>query len=678
MNAEINKPKKEKKLFKKVKGFKRFLLFSGIYLGLFLILLAASAEYTSQPSFCPTCHYMESFHQSWQTSSHSKVACVECHFEPGLTGTVKGKLNGLVQIVSYVSLTYKKRKPAAEIPDNTCARSGCHERQAFEDSTYNFKGVQFSHKNHLQELRNGKTLKCTSCHSQIVQTTHMEVTTSTCYNCHMKKSADPEHKFDKLSNCTTCHNWENKSKDEMASFRYNHTAVVENKIACVDCHSNTVAGSGNVDKERCFQCHFETEKLTKIGDTKLVHETHITKHSLKCASCHNTIEHKIQKMDPTAPPDCQSCHSNAHLSQVSLYTGENGFNVEKSPSTMFLNGINCKGCHVLHETDKKNITTSKASGSSCNKCHGKGFERLIDEWEAGTSKRLQTINSIYRTASSIVSSSKSDRKPEAEELLKQAMHNIKIVEIGKSVHSVSFAEKLLQGSYGLLQNSLSAVGSSQRLPDFKSPQEFIPNECYSCHSGIQEVSVKKFDMNFSHNLHIVKEKISCNRCHSNEQRHGALTVNKQSCNNCHHSQTETSESCANCHKFQEQVYSGTYLNKNHPDIMKVGGASCNDCHKVSDKIVKPDKMICVKCHEAGYDDMMVEWKNDVKKISAELNDLIISAKNLQLSNEDRKEVDDASKILTHISGYPSIYVHNYDLISTVLSEKKKKLKNIIK
>jgi len=165
----MSKPIKEKRFFNKVRGFKRFLLFTGIYLFVFLILLSAAAEYTSRPSFCPTCHYMETFYQSWRTSTHNKVDCVECHFEPGLAGTIKGKLNGLVQIVNYISLSYKKRKPWAEIPDNTCARSGCHERQAFQDTTYNFKGVMFNHKHHLQELRRGKTLKCISCHSQIVQ-----------------------------------------------------------------------------------------------------------------------------------------------------------------------------------------------------------------------------------------------------------------------------------------------------------------------------------------------------------------------------------------------------------------------------------------------------------------------------------------------------------------------------
>ena len=109
--AELPKGKKKKKrFFNRVRGYKRFLLFTGIYIFLFLLLFAGAAEYTSRPSFCPTCHYMETFYQSWRSSAHNKVDCVECHFEPGISGTVRGKLNGLVQIVNYVSLSYKKRK----------------------------------------------------------------------------------------------------------------------------------------------------------------------------------------------------------------------------------------------------------------------------------------------------------------------------------------------------------------------------------------------------------------------------------------------------------------------------------------------------------------------------------------------------------------------------------------
>lgn len=676
MSKTERKPLKEVKWFKEVRGYKRILLFTGIYLFAFLILFSAAAEYTSRPSFCPTCHYMESFYQSWRTSEHNKVDCVECHFEPGISGTIRGKLNGLVQIVNYVSRSYKKRTPWAEIPDNTCARSGCHDSKTLEDTSYNFKGVDFNHKNHLGELRRGKTLKCTSCHSQIVQGTHIEVTQATCFNCHFKKSDDPEHKFDKLSDCKTCHDLKSKSKEQLANMRYDHTNVIINDVSCNGCHSNTVAGNGEVGKERCFQCHFENDRLDKYNQTDSIHKTHISQHSVSCYNCHTPIEHKVQVINPNAPPDCQSCHTGAHSQQVSLFTGENGFGVEKNPSVMFLNGINCKGCHIFHEEDKSKIETLKSGESSCEKCHGKGYDNLTKQWEQASVQRLAQINSIYRTAESQVKSSKSSNKPEAEKYLQEAKHNITIVDVGKSVHNVLFADQLLKGSFDLMKKALSVIGSSSSLPEYKASSEYIPNECVNCHTGIEEISVNKFGMKFSHNQHIIKNKVSCSKCHSNAKEHGELIVTKDNCNSCHHSRANSNDECANCHNFQNLIYNGNYMNKSQPDFMKEGGVGCIDCHSDAVRIIKPDNKICLKCHDDSYEEMGNEWKEEVKGLIAKADAEVRRVKDLNPSGEDLELLNDTKKIVSDFSSRPSIYVHNYDLITSLLNEKIKKLNKL--
>jgi hypothetical protein len=260
-------------------------------------------------------------------------------------------------------------------------------------------------------------------------------------------------------------------------------------------------------------------------------------------------------------------------------------------------------------------------------------------------------------------------------LLDEADHNIRIVEVGKSVHNIQFADKLLVAAYNILKKSLAVVGASANLPEFKSSSEFIPNECYSCHSGIQEINVKKFGLNFSHNLHIVKEKVICAKCHSNTQKHGELIVTKEGCNNCHHAENKTNDGCVNCHSFQNEVFEGKFGGKNQPDFMKQGGVKCTDCHVETDKVVKPESKVCLKCHDAGYEEQYSDWKKDVNKQVSELNSLIDKTKSMQLSNEDRDAVNDAKKLTSQIGSNPSIFVHNYDLISTLLSENIKKLKS---
>lgn len=677
-NKEVNKDentsvKKKKRFFSKVTGFRRFLLFTGIYFFIFIIFFAVSAEYTSRPSFCPTCHYMEPFYNSWKSSSHNNVQCVECHFEPGLQGTIKGKLNGLVQIVSYVSTSYKKRKPWADIPDNTCARSDCHAKQSIQDTTYETKGILFNHKHHLSELRRGKKLKCTSCHGQIVQGSHMQVTYETCFNCHFHKSDDPEHKYDKLAACKTCHDLDNKSKEQLAAMRYNHNTIVESKIECLSCHTNVIKGKGEVGKERCFQCHFEDNKLDKYNDTEFMHSTHIAKHSMSCGYCHSPIKHKVEKMDVNTPPDCQSCHSGAHTSMVNLYAGEKGFNTEPSPSSMFLSGIDCKGCHVLHETTSKNVNVDKSREDACDKCHGQGYGKLIKQWEASSVKRLGVIKSIYNTANSIVKNSSSSRKNEALLKLDEAMHNIKTVDVGKSVHNIQFADKLLVGSYGIMKEALQIVGSAKQLPEFKASTEYVPNECYNCHGGIQEVKVNVFGKTFSHNTHIVKQRLQCDRCHSNSKKHGELIISQNSCNTCHHNNAKSNESCSNCHGVQAQTYNGTLNGKNEPDVMKQAGVVCTDCHQEKGAIYKPDDKICAKCHDAEYSKMMAEWKTDVSKSSGTLREIIS-----KINMDNDAEVIEAKNLLNKISAFRSLYVHNYGLISDLLSQRKKALEKYAK
>ncbi|MHC4404218.1 MAG: hypothetical protein ACYTG0_31575, partial [Planctomycetota bacterium] len=104
---------------------------------------------------------------SWQESSHKDVSCVKCHFPPGLGEKVRGKMLGLVQLAKYVTSSEGPR-PAAEVPDASCLRSGCHETRLLSGRV-EFHGVSFDHRPHLQTLRRGKKLRCTSCHSQIVQ-----------------------------------------------------------------------------------------------------------------------------------------------------------------------------------------------------------------------------------------------------------------------------------------------------------------------------------------------------------------------------------------------------------------------------------------------------------------------------------------------------------------------------
>ena len=73
--------------------------------------------------------------------------------------------------------------------------------------------------------------------------------------------------------------------------------------------------------------------------------------------------------------------------------------------------------------------------------------------------------------------------------------------------------------------------------------------------------------------------------------------------------------------------------------------------------------------------MMADWKSDIKKTAGTLNE-ILGKIDKQYSNE--KEVTESRELIKKINTYPSLYVHNYDLLSTLLSEKKKVLETYLK
>jgi hypothetical protein len=64
-------------------------------------------------------------------STHKNVPCTDCHFEPGLQNTIKGKFEASSQAAKFITGTYGS-KPHAQIHDVSCMRSGCHEKRILE------------------------------------------------------------------------------------------------------------------------------------------------------------------------------------------------------------------------------------------------------------------------------------------------------------------------------------------------------------------------------------------------------------------------------------------------------------------------------------------------------------------------------------------------------------------
>ena len=640
----------------------------------FVIVALGSIEFTSHSNFCASCHFMKPYFKSWETSSHKDFECSVCHYPPGggIQSKLRKKIEGLVMVGRYWTKLYVKSKPWAEIRDDSCLREGCHDKRLLEGQVQ-FNKVAFDHTIHFEDLKRGKNLQCTSCHSQIVQGEHITVTESSCFICHFKKS---EH-YPQIDDCNHCHTKETLVGPQ--SSRYNHTLVFENGFSCDKCHSNTIFGDGEVPRENCYKCHGERERLEQYDNTDLMHTKHIFDNKIECNQCHMEIQHKIVK-DIDTIADCNSCHKDYHKAQKILYIGEGGKGVDHPmPNVMLEKGLSCKGCHIFHEELDGVLVESDtyvSDANACESCHGKGFSRILKGWEDSTAKKLGQIKRIFRQVNQTIMQTKHGEKKKAEALLEEAFFNMEVVEKGKSVHNVTFSQELLMAAYNKMLDALQVIDSRYKPQNFQIVSGEIPTLCANCHAGIEEINKDIFGLNFPHKKHLIEQKIECSTCHSNVREHGEFIATKQSCATCHHKDTNTNFDCGSCHKLQHTFYQGGELNGQEipKDIMAEAEVECMDCHQGDDKqIYRPDKGKCVECHDEDYAEMHTEWQNSFKESISTLTDALKKKRNLKLTPQENDILREVERELQRIKLDGSIGIHNYMFFEDAFAALKKRL-----
>lgn len=548
-----------------------------------LISLFLAVEISSQPRFCGSCHVMEPYYQSWVDSSHQDVACVDCHIPPGVAQEVRKKYEALSMVVSYFTGTYGTN-PWAEIDDAACLR--CHERRLLAGKEL-FGDILFNHTPHLTELRRGKRLRCTSCHSQIVQGRHITVTPSTCILCHFKAGAASS---EDISDCKLCHSVPEKIV-EKGLLRFDHSDVKRFDMDCRSCHSGTAFGStgGGVPKERCFTCHNDRERLDQFGETDLLHRRHVSEHKVDCLHCHLEIQHGGPGLLHGGPEtSCQTCHRGGHSPQRDLYLGIGGRGVPPMPAPMHLAGVSCEGCHMEvpgHETE-----TSGANEIACMSCHGPRYRSVLNRWKESVGRRTKALRSQLQQTVRLFPAS----EPES---LQDARSNLELVERGRGVHNVRYAFALLSKSQEFINQARRGIGRSA----LAAPWPKIPYEtpCAECHEGIESQRGSAFGRSFDHRVHVAGQELQCERCHRPHEEKPAgevLRFSGQGCNDCHHQQSPGE--CITCHGgiLEREVTSfrGDFSHELHVGM----DLSCPACHSIQkEKPVALQREICSDCHE---------------------------------------------------------------------------------
>lgn len=577
----------------KIPRFRTIIFALALFFAVSVLFTFASFEITSSPKFCGgTCHNMKPYYNSWSTSSHNQIKCVECHIPPGITSELRKKYEALSMVARYITGTYGTH-PWAEVDDANCLT--CHERRLVQGKVM-FHGITFDHTPHLVEMRRNKKLRCTSCHSQIVQGKHMTVTPTTCFLCHFKDQPLGQN----TARCQLCHEVPDKVIDK-PGLVFNHADVKRFDMKCDSCHSNIVRGDGEVPQSRCLSCHNETERLQEYSKTEELHKIHVTQHKVECLHCHNEIQHGTAPKTATTPVhavgDCSTCHGEGHSPQQELYAGMGVNGVLSSPNPMYLAGIRCEGCHVFAQS-MKGQTVEVASRISCMECHGAAFARVFERWQSLTQERLSQSKALLSQAKGQFA------EPYPEEI-RQAEKNIEFVENALPIHNVDYSLSVLDKSVQLMNQSLQSRGKSP----VKTPWQMIPFEspCLSCHQGIENQSGDYGGRSFAHYKHIIEQKLECQTCHVQHEiplKQKPMKFPPSGCADCHH-KGQFQTRCVECHAqniskgvtVQGAVLDRKGLVFNHSIHMETTGLKCVDCHTEKGVFRRtPVESRCVDCH----------------------------------------------------------------------------------
>jgi hypothetical protein len=400
---------------------------------------------------------MEPYYKAWQDSSHRNVACVDCHFEPGWRNELTGKFQALTQLVTYLNGTYGTN-PSAQVKDGSCLRSGCHETRLIEGPIEFKRGIKFDHAAHLNKPVRGITLKCTSCHSQIVQGNHMSVTETVCFTCHFKGNVS-ETKVRDQKFCTFCHN-PPEGPIKVGDQEYRHDYYVSIGVACQRCHQDVIRGEGEVSLSRCIQCHPEEDKMGKRHDFEFMHNKHVTEVKIECFDCHDDIKHHLPEKGSPPVTSCKVCHEATHDAPTKLYLGIGGKGMDKPmPAPMYVSQVDCIGCHTEEARFVKGThpVTSKASIASCVTCHPSGGKEAYDNWRKAIPSMLAKVETRMPKAEARLKAIP-DTDPKRAELdakVADAKYNYDLVVNGDAIHNIRYAEALMDKSAEMLDEVIN-------------------------------------------------------------------------------------------------------------------------------------------------------------------------------------------------------------------------------
>ena len=484
------------------------------YLG--VNLLAYSLTY--KPEACLVCHIMKPFYDNWKASGHSKVSCVDCH--PYRPSTI------IFSTVRYLSGNYQLPLKS-HVEDKECIL--CHKPDTIKVA--DFKGTPFNHLEHIKNVKRGKALHCTSCHYALVQSrSHMEVDQNVCMLCHFFVTPAYYNQ-----NCTVCHG--EKRKDlRIGDVTFSHESFMKTGSRCIECHSQTVRGTGEVPDERCRECH--VERKIESRDVTRLHEIHIKKGYITCFNCHGTIEHarETTRFSRAIELACGECHGELHEHARDMYMGIGARGVKDMPSAMYISKIRCTGCHTIEKSihDNKNVSarTWEAKKKACVDCHKEGYDKMAEDWKKGMASFTAALQKIVDEYNKTIEQRKGQKT--ARNGSDDIDYNMHLLKNGRGEHNIQYAVEIGRNILASVQQGYKKMGITQKIavPDALAKPDGICFFCHATYRPDKELYIKTINAKFNHAVH-VDMGTECTKCHDPKMHRLGGGFIKAACKECH-------------------------------------------------------------------------------------------------------------------------------------------------
>ncbi len=363
------------------------------------------------------------------------------------------------------------------------------------------------------------------------------------------------------------------------------------KINCLDCHENLIAGTAHDKLVSCGDCHRD-----------IVNEDHAEKKAnpVDCSKCHaalatqvsKDVHHTLVNLPEEKSPDCKSCHGTHKIKNISKIN-----NKEKEF---------CAGCHKTKILGSPYHTNNNLS-DGCLKCHKNlDFKKLL-------SGSVHADMSCPNCHSYVVKNlSDHQEKPKDVPLADCYLcHSSIAAEHRESIHGISLAEGINEaaqcwdchGSHNILKvNSDSSMVYAKNLI----------TTCGKCHDNPEFIkkhsfAVKQPGKMYSQSVHgkLVEsgkmKAATCVTCHGSHDIKNRVQPGSKIAS------INVPATCAECHKEITEEYKKSI----HWIAVKKGvreSPSCNDCHSEHsihaintldkrEEIKKIQENTCLQCHQ---------------------------------------------------------------------------------